>query len=100
VACSVQQSNNSCVVHVDSRIVILLQLIKIVLIWKPNFIDISVRNACFIIYSEVKFLVIIASEGKGKFVPLLSLTGHLAMKEYCGSGGTDPHIIDLGTRWK
>jgi hypothetical protein len=30
----------------------------------------------------------------------LCLTKHHAMKAYSGSGGTAPHILDLGTRWR
>jgi hypothetical protein len=30
----------------------------------------------------------------------LCLTKHHAMKAYWWSGGTAPHILDLGTRWR
>jgi hypothetical protein len=39
-------------------------------------------------------------KGKGKVVPVLSLTEHHAMEAYWGSGGTDPRILDLGSRWR
>jgi hypothetical protein len=35
----------------------------------------------------------------GKVFPVL-LSEHHAIKEYWGSGGIDPHILDLGTRWR
>jgi hypothetical protein len=30
----------------------------------------------------------------------LCLTKHHAMKTYRGSGGVDPRVLDLGTRWR
>jgi hypothetical protein len=38
--------------------------------------------------------------GKGKFVPLLFLTEHHAMKAYWGSRSIAPCILDLGSRWR
>jgi hypothetical protein len=32
--------------------------------------------------------------------PCVFLTGHLALKVYCGSGGIAPRILDLGARWR
>jgi hypothetical protein len=38
---------------------------------------------------------------EGKKVKLsLCLIKHHAMKMYWGSGGIDPHILDLSTRWR
>jgi hypothetical protein len=33
------------------------------------------------------------NKGEGKVVPVLFLTGHHAMRAYCGSGGIDPLIL-------
>jgi hypothetical protein len=38
-------------------------------------------------------------KGKGKSCPC-ALTKHHAMKAYWGSGGIDPRILDLSTRWR
>jgi len=37
---------------------------------------------------------------KGEVGSVLLLTKHHAVKEHCGSGGIDPRIFYLGTRWR
>jgi hypothetical protein len=39
-------------------------------------------------------------QGKGKIVPVLSLSEHHAMKAYWKSGSIAPSILDLSTRWR
>jgi hypothetical protein len=45
-------------------------------------------------------LILRKQSGKVKVKLSLCLTKHHAMKTYWGSGGIDPRILDLGTRWR
>jgi hypothetical protein len=52
-------------------------------------------------YMELTNVFIHQTKAKQKLsMCILLLTEHHAMKDYCGSWGIAPRILDLGTRWE